>query len=74
MRYIDPYNQDHYIAKHYCAFLDRVFRMRVFNYASERRIVNRFLAIRSLDDLKVLCNQISQCLTSKLGYNELFIA
>ena len=54
-------------------FLDRIFRLRLFNRRSETEIIDRFLAVKTVDDLKKLCYDISHFLIEKLGYNDLFI-
>jgi len=70
--HVDP-EYDRWLAHQYCAYLERIFRIRVFNWSSERMIVNVFLRIQSLDDLKKLCDGISNYLINRLGYNDMFL-
>lgn len=64
---------DLYLARRYCAFLDRIMNARIFNLVSETAIISRFRTIKSVYELKLLCEDISEFLIDRLGYKDFFI-
>ena len=47
------------MASTYCRFLERICNLRSLPNVYKRQIVDRFLAVKSEEELRVLCESIS---------------
>lgn len=55
-----------------CEFLERVFRLRIFSHKAETEIVDRFLQLKSIDELVQFCKNLSAYIINKTGRTDLF--
>ena len=59
-------------SKECCAFLERVFRLKIFSHKAETKIVDSFLQLKSIDDLVQFCENLSAYIIGKTGRTDLF--
>ena len=64
---------NNYVSDRYCYYLERICRLRNLNGKIKDAIVNSFLGVKTLDDLRDLCSNVSSYLIGTYGYNEYFI-
>lgn len=61
-----------YDSDRYCYYLERICRLGL-RPEFKSKIVDSFLAIRTIHELRELCYRISDKLINLYGYNEYFI-
>ena len=60
------------MASKYCRFLERVCNLESLSATSKRQIVDRFLSVRSLEELRQLCESVSIVLQSHAHNKDYF--
>jgi len=60
------------MASKYCRFLEKVCNLESLSAKSKQQIVDRFLAVRSLEELHQLCESVSIVLQSHAHNKDYF--